>query len=146
MCRKSRHETRYSFTDASSDLSNLLSEADFPWVFGVSDYSTHVGIGSEAELAMISPSLLSSKREDAKKLLLIPHPHAVIKDMSEACLAVAAVNDALSRGKTPSEHRSLVIHYPSPEPSSREGHYHTTHFPSAGEGADQSNLKNMCSN
>jgi phosphonoacetaldehyde hydrolase len=101
------------FTDASSDLSNLLSAVDFPWVFGVSDYSTHVGISSEAELAVLSPSLLSTKREDAKRLLLTPRPHAVIKNMSEACLAVAAVNDALSRGKTPSENRSLVINYPT---------------------------------
>lgn len=100
------------FTDASSDLSNILLEADFPWVFGVSDYSTHVGISSESELAMLSPSLLDTKRKDAKKLLLIPRPHGVIKDMSEACLAVAAVNEALYRGKNPTENRSLVIHYP----------------------------------
>jgi hypothetical protein len=34
--------------------------------------------------------------------------------------------------------------FPSPQPSSREGHYHTTQIPGAGEGADRSNLKNLC--
>jgi len=34
---------------------------------------------------------------------------------------------------------------PSPQPSSREGHHHTTQTPSAGEGVDRSKLKNLCS-
>ncbi len=101
------------FTDASSDLSNLLSAADFPWVFGVRDYSTHMGFSSEDELAGLSPEKLSEKQAQANQLLLNPGPHAVIKDMSEACLAVVAVSQALSRGETPVTQRSLVINYPT---------------------------------
>jgi phosphonoacetaldehyde hydrolase len=101
------------FTDASSDLSNLLSAADFPWVFGVRDYSTHMGFSSEDELAGLSPEDLLTKQAQAETLLLKPGPHAVIKDMSEACLAVVAVSQALSRGETPVTQRSLDIVYPT---------------------------------
>lgn len=100
------------FTDASSDISNILSNAQFPWVFGVSDYSTHVGISSEKELELLSPSLLAAKREEARRLLLATRPHAVINNMSEACLAIVAVNKALSLGQTPNNCRSLIISYP----------------------------------
>jgi hypothetical protein len=33
---------------------------------------------------------------------------------------------------------------PSPQPSSRDGRYHTTRTPSAEEGADRCRLKNLC--
>jgi hypothetical protein len=34
---------------------------------------------------------------------------------------------------------------PSPQPSSREKHHHTIKAPSAGEGADRGEIKNLCS-
>jgi phosphonoacetaldehyde hydrolase len=104
-------------TDACSDVANVRAAAvaynPIPWIIGVSDYSTHVGITSRKQLADKTADELARQREHAKQLLLKNGAHAVIHDMAELPLALVAANLALSRGETPKQTARLTIEYPT---------------------------------
>ena len=103
------------FTDACSDVANVRSAKNIPWIIGVSGYSTHVGITSKKQLASTSAKDLENQREGAKCLLLKSGAHAVIHDMSELPLAIVAAGQALIQGKRPSQSQLLAIDYPECE-------------------------------
>jgi len=97
------------FTDAKSDLNCVHKSLahNKPWLVGVSDWSTHVGVYNTQEAFSLSPEALAARRAYAAQMLA--SAHLVIPDMSHAVAAVNVIEDAMAKGATPDNTQKLTF-------------------------------------
>jgi len=89
------------FTDAVSDVKSVRSHQHYPWIFGVSGYSTHNRISSKKEAHTIDKAELAKRKLETKKNLLLEGAHKVIHDLSELPEMIVKTNFLLFNGKRP---------------------------------------------
>ena len=98
------------FTDAKSDVLSARSDPAGPFVIGVSNYSTHVGVADLDEEHSLDTNALTEKRAAARRLLLEAGAHAVIDDLHELPCVLALVEKHLMGNQLP----TMVTHPISP--------------------------------
>jgi phosphonoacetaldehyde hydrolase len=100
------------FTDATNDVRDVRSVKDQSWVIAVLGSSVCFNITSTEMEESICEDTLLVKRGIALQELLKSGPHAVIEDMSQAPLAIAAISAAIEKGLDPAATDRIKIEFP----------------------------------